>query len=140
MKNKRHVYVRPAEAHEGQLFFDWASENPHGEFDPEVAKFRSSTTWCAYDKDGPLVFQTIQRPLMLESLAPRPGATKEQIAVAMKELTQNAITQAHLAGAGEIYYLGSDEGTDALSTNQIFEKLPFSVFRVKIKDLTCTSA
>jgi hypothetical protein len=135
--NKRHVYVRPAADNEGQLFFDWANENPHGEFDPQVALFKSSTTWCAYDKDGPLVFQTIQRPLMLESLAPRPGATKEQVAMAMKELTQNAITQAHLSGAGEIYYLGSDADTDALSTNQIFEEVPYKVFRVKIRELTC---
>ena len=136
--NNRHIYVRPAEPQEAQLFFDWAAENTHGEFDPEVAKFKSSRTWCAYDKDGPLVFQTIQQPLMLESLAPRPGATKEQVAMAMKELTQNAITQAHLGGSGEIYYLGSDEDTDAFSTNQIFEKLPFKVFRVKLKELTCS--
>ena len=136
--NNRHIYVRPAEPQEAQLFFDWAAENTHGEFDPEVAKFKSSRTWCAYDKDGPLVFQTIQQPLMLESLAPRPGATKEQVAMAMKELTQNAITQAHLGGSGEIYYLGSDEDTDAFSTNQIFEELPFKIFRVKLKDLTCS--
>lgn len=135
--NRRHVYVRPAESHESQMFFDWAVENAKGEFDPQVALFKSSTTWCAYDKTGPLVFQTIQRPLMLESLAPRPGATKEQVAVAMKELTQNAITQASIVGAGEIYYLGSDEDTDEFATNQIFERLPYSIFRVKIKDLSC---
>jgi len=74
---------------------------------------------------------------MLESLAPRPGATKEQVALAMKELTQNAITQAHISGAGEIYYLGSDADTDALSTNQIFEEVKMKVFRVKVRELTC---
>ncbi len=136
--NKRHIYVRPALENEGQMFFDWSRENEHGDFDPEVPMFKSSTTWCAYDKDGPLVFQTIQRPLMLESLAPRPGATKEQIALSMKELTQNCVTQAHILGAGEIYYLGSQDETDALATNQIFEKLPHSIFRVKIKELTCS--
>ena len=138
--NKRNTYVRPIKENEGRLFLDWATENSHGEFDPQVPLFPSSTTWCAYDKDGPLVFQTIQRPLMLETLAPRPGATKEQVALAMKELTQNAITTAHVLGAGEIYYLGSDDGTDALATNHIFEELPYKVFRVKIRELTCTSA
>ena len=129
------IYVRPAQAHEGQLVFDWGMENTKGNFDPEVARFKSSITWCAYDKDGPLVFQTIQRPLMLESLAPRPGATKQQIALAMKELTHNAICQAHIMDAGEVYYLGSDEDTDKFSTNRIFEELPYKVFRVKIADL-----
>jgi hypothetical protein len=135
--NKRHVYVRPIWDSEGKQFMDWALENAHGEFDPQVPLFGSSTTWCAYDKDGPLVYQTIQRPIMLESLAPRPGATKEQIALAMKELTQNAITLAHSTGAGEIYYLSSDSDTDKMAGNQIFEKLPFSVYRTKLKDLTC---
>ena len=131
----RRIYVRPAQAHEGQLVFDWGKENPHGNFDPEVARFKSSITWCAYDADGPVVFQTVQRPLMLESLAPRPGATKQQVALAMKELTQNVITQAHVLDAGEVYYLGSDADTDEFATSHIFEELPYKVFRVKLADL-----
>jgi hypothetical protein len=72
---------------------------------------------------------------MLESLAPRPGATKQQIASAMKELTQNAITQASILDAGEVYYLGSDADTDEFSTSHIFQELPYKVFRVKLADL-----
>ena len=135
--NKRHVYVRPIWDSEGKQFLDWALENSHGEFDAQVPLFNSSTTWCAYDKDGPLVYQTVQRPIMLESLAPRPGATKQQVAVAMKELTQNAITLAHSTGAGEIYFLGSEEDTEDLATNQIFERVILPCYRLKIKDLTC---
>jgi len=72
---------------------------------------------------------------MMESIATRPGASKLEIAEAMKELTQQFVTQAHSRGAGEIYFLGTDEGTDQLATNQIFEKLPYSVYRLKVKDL-----
>jgi hypothetical protein len=72
---------------------------------------------------------------MLESLSPRPGATKQQIASAMKELTQNAITQASILDAGEVYYLGSDADTDEFSTSHIFQELPYKVFRVKLADL-----
>lgn len=134
--NKRHVFVRQILPEESDMFIGWARENAKGNFDPQVALFPTSRTWCAYDKDGPLVYQTVQQPLMLESLAPRPGATREQIAVAMKELTQNAITQAHLGGSGEIYFVGSDAGTDALATNQIFEEVPGKMYRLKIKELT----
>lgn len=129
------IYVRPAQSHEGQLVFDWGTENAKGNFDPEVARFGSSITWCAYDADGPVCFQTIQRPLMLESLAPRPGATKQQIASAMKELTQNAITQSWVMDAGEIYFLGSDEETNDFAVKKLFEKLPYTVYRLKLKDL-----
>jgi hypothetical protein len=129
------VYVRPAHSYESQQFLDWSLENAKGNFDPEVARFKSSITWCAYDSDGPLVFQTIQRPLMLESLAPRPDATNQQIASAMKELTQNAVTQAHVMEAGEIYFLSSDADTDKFAASHIFEELPYKVFRCKLADL-----
>ena len=142
MSSSSRVFVRAAggRGHEkdGQMYFDWARENPVNEFDPEVGLFPSSFTWCAFDKDGPLAYQTIQQPFMLESLAPRPGASKQQIAVALKELTQNAITQANLKGVGEVYYLGTDADTDAMATNQIFEELKFRIFRVKLKDLECS--
>ena len=52
-----------------------------------------------------------------------------------ESLTHNAICQAHIMDAGEVYYLGSDEDTDKFSTNRIFEELPYKVFRVKIADL-----
>lgn len=117
------------------MYFDWMQENPSNEFDPQVALFPTSSTWCAFDKDGPLAFQTIQHPFMLESLAMRPGATKLQTAAAMKELTQNAVTQAAGIGVGEIYYLGSDASTDKFATTYIFEELPFKIFRVKLRDL-----
>ena len=138
--NKPHrlVFVRPLDnvthPKDGQLFFDWAKENPVNEFDPEVAKFKSSYTWCAYDQTGPLAYQTVQRPLMLESLASRPGATKHEVSLALRELTQNAITQAYLVGAGEIYYLGSDDDTNELA-GRLFEELPFKVYRLKIAEL-----
>lgn len=131
----KRVYVRPIFPYESEQFLHWAFENTKGNFDPETPAFPSSRTWCAYDEDGPLVYQTVQQPLMLESLASRPGAKKEQIALAMKELTQNCLTQAHIGGVGEVYYLGSDADTDEFATNHIFEKLPYKVFRVKLADL-----
>ena len=129
------IFVRPVRPDEGQMYFDWMQETPSNEFDPQVALFPTSSTWCAFDKDGPLAFQTIQHPFMLESLAVRPGATKLQAAAAMKELTQNAVTQAAGIGVGEIYFLGSDDETNTFATNHIFEKLPYTVYRAKIKDL-----
>jgi len=132
------VFVRPIRADESQMFFEWATENADkSKFDPEVPLFPSSVTWCAYDKEGPLAYQTIQTPLMLESLAPRPGNTPQQNAAALKELTQNAVTVAHAKGIGEIYFLGSDSDTDEFATNHIFERVNLPVYRCKLKDLTC---
>lgn len=132
----KRVYVRGIRPDEADTFYGWAKENTVNEFDEQVPLFPSSTTWCAYDHDGPLAYQTLQQPLFLESLAPRPGASKIEIALALKELTQNAITLAHSRGCGEVYFLGSDEDTDKLAVNQIFERVNLPLFRVKLKDLT----
>ena len=133
------VLVRPLDnskhPKDGEMFLGWAKENEHGEFDPAVALFPSSFTWCAYDKDGPLAFQTIQQPFMLETLAFRPGATHRQKTVAIRELTHNAIAQASLKGAGEVYFVATEEGTNDLADSQMFEELPWRVFRAKIRDL-----
>lgn len=138
MRNR--VFVRPAKEYEGKLFFDWAAESEVNNFDPEVPRFPSTVTWCAYDKDGPLAFQPVQRPLMLDSTAIRPGATKEQAVVAFRELVQNAVTQAHIVGAGEIYFLGSDQTTSDLAKNQAFEELDVRIYRLKVKATECGSA
>jgi len=130
------VYVRPIRPDEADQYFSWGIENADkNEFDPAVALFPSSTTWCAYDGTGPIAYQTLQQPIMLESLAPRPGLSPVQVASSLKELTKNAITFASTKGAGEVYFLGSDEDTETFATNKIFEQLPFKIFRVKLADL-----
>lgn len=130
------IYVRPIDPSEADIFIGWAKENPKNEFDPAVALFPSSTTWCAYDKTGPLAYQTLQTPIMLESLAPRPGLSPIQISFLLKELTKNAITQAHCRGAGEIYFLGSDDSTNEFAAHHIFEEVPMKVYRLRLADLS----
>jgi hypothetical protein len=132
---RRHLYTRPARVGDGETFLEWSRNNPNNGFDPDVAKYPSTITWVVYDKFGPLAMMPMQCPLMMESIATRPGASKLEIAEAMKELTQQFVTQAHSRGAGEIYFLGTDEGTDSMATNQIFEPLTYKVYRLKIKDL-----
>jgi hypothetical protein len=131
----RHIFVRPATKEDADLFLEWSRSTPNNGWDSEVAKYPSTVTWCAYDRHGPLAFMPVQCPLMMDSLASRPGASKSEIAVALKELTQANVTLAHSKGAGEIYFLGTDDGTDAMAQNQIFEKLNYTVYRLKLKDL-----
>jgi hypothetical protein len=132
---RRHLYTRPATQQDLEKFIQWSAATPNNGFDPDVPAYPSTITWCAYDSEGPLAFMPVQAPLMLDSLATRPGATKLEIAAALKELTQNAVTQCHIRGAGELYFLGSDKGTNFMAENQIFEKTDFTVYRLKIKDL-----
>lgn len=137
---RRWIFVRPAKPEDAEQFLAWSLTNKEqGDFDPEVAKYPSTVVLCAYDQSGPLAYMPLQQPIMqpffLESLAARPGLTKGETAAVLKEFTQAAVTLAEIKGVGEIYFLGTEEGTDAMAANQMFEKLPYSVYRVRVKDL-----
>lgn len=132
---RHHLFVRPARPEDSEQFLEWSRNTSNNGFDPEVARYPSTITWCVYDKSGPLAYMPMQCPLVMDSLASRPGASKSEIASALKELTQEFVTQAHIRGSGEILFLGSEEGTDRLATNQLFEELPYKVYRLRVKDL-----
>lgn len=132
---RNHLFVRPAKFEDAAIFEEWSRNTPNNGFDPEVAKYPSTITWCVYDQHGPLAYMPMQCPLVMDSLAGRPGASKYEIAAALKELTQQFVTQAHARGAGEILFLGSEDGTNELAENQLFEEIPYKVYRLKLKDL-----
>lgn len=129
------VFVRPAKPGDETKFLDWSIENPDNGFDPQVVKTPSTMVLCAYDKTGVLAYQPVQQVFMMDSYAGRPGNTKLQTANALKELFQETVTQAHIKGINEIYYLGTEEGTDRMTTKHVFEELPYKIFRIKVSDL-----
>jgi len=131
----RHIFVRPARPEDTKKFIDWSLETPNNGFDPEVAKYPSTFVLCAYDKDGPLAYMPVQQVFMMDSVAGKPGASRMQIASALKEFTQALVTQAHVKGVGEIYFLATEDGTNKMAENQLFEELPYRAYRIKVAEL-----
>lgn len=149
---RSHIYCRIARETEARVFFEWAMANgERNDFDPMVVTYENTITACAFDEDGPLAFLPLQQPLLvdaeskprpvaetpmfLEGMAFRPGISKLDTSRVMKELLQFAVSLGFLKGTGEIYFLGSDEGTDTLAANQIFKRLPHTVYRLRLSDL-----
>ena len=132
---KNHIFVRPARIEDEDKFTTWTVDTKHNLHDSEVLKYKGTEVWCAYDKDGPIVFVPVQRPRMMEALAIRPDADPIAVAVALKELTQNVVTQCHIDGTGEVYMFCKEESTIKFAEKQLFEKMPWSCYRVKIADL-----
>jgi hypothetical protein len=131
---RRHLFVRPARPADSKQFLDWSCATENNEFDPEIPKCPTTITLCAYDKSGPLVYMPLQQPFFMEALAVRPGLSKAETAEALKELTKAAVTQAHILNKQEVYFLGSEPGTNAMAENQLFERLDYTVYRLKIRD------
>ena len=129
------IFVRPVRPSDAPTFTRWSLETNGNLFDPDVAKYPSTTVWAAFNKKGTVAFLPVQRPLMLDSLAINPEADKGDVGMALKELTQNAVTQAHAQGAGEIYFLCKDESTMEIAKRHAYEEMPWRLFRIKLKNL-----
>lgn len=131
----KHAFVWPARVGEAQQFLDWSLANSGNGFDKNAVKYDGSFVLAAYNHDKTLSYLPVQRPFFVESFAPNPGASESEVVVALKELIQAIVTQAHIKGVGEIYFLGTSEATNEFATNQIFEEVPFKLYRVKLADL-----
>jgi hypothetical protein len=127
------VFVRPAKQSEASLFLEWVKDQP--EWDAFIGIHPGTFTLCAFNKEKIIAFLPVQQPFMYETFAPNPEATELELAIAMKEFTQFLVSQAPLKNVAEMYFLSSDEGTSEFAENHLFEKLPYAVYRVRIRDL-----
>ena len=131
----KHIFVRPAKAGEGEKVVKWSLSTPNNLFDPDVVTYPSTYTYCAFEGDNPLLYAAVQQPQMIEALAINPDADKIHVATALKELTQAVVTKAFEKGSGEIYFLCADDSTSKFARDQLFEEMPWKVYRLKLKDL-----
>ena len=131
----RHIFVRPAIDSDGDAFAAWTVDTKDNLRDAEVLKYKGTVIWCAYGSSGPVVFVPVQKPVMMEALAIKPDADPVDVAVALKELVQAIVTQCHIDGTGEIYFLCKEETTKKFAEKQAFDKLPWDMYRIKVADL-----
>ena len=111
----------------------WGSANPA--WDAKILNYGSSFALAAYNNSGTLGFLPVQRPLVMEAMGFHPLATDPQKALVMKELTHGLILQAYGFGAGEIYFMGSDNGTNDFAERQGFRRVDIPMYRVRLADL-----
>lgn len=128
------VFVRAARPTDRDLFIKWITETPHNEADPNVVGYRSTTFRCAYNPDKIVGYLPLNRPIHLESLAWNPEATGTERAAAIRSLVQDAVRSAEEEGVGEIYFAASEDSLPRFAEKYGFEKLPFSVYRIRVKD------
>jgi hypothetical protein len=132
---KRHIFVRPVRPADTEKFLKWSRETKNNLFDAEVPLYTTTTTRCAFDHNGPIVFVPVQRPLMLDALAINPESDPLSVALALKELTQDAVSTAFNEGRGEVYFFCHDDRTIEFAQKHAYEEMKFKVYRIKLNDL-----
>lgn len=131
----KHIFIRPVRPADGDKFTAWTAGTKDNLFDVDPIAYRGTVIWCAYDETGPIVYAPVQKPAMMEALAINPEANPVDVAIALKELVQNIVTQCHIEGTGEIYFLCKEETTQRFAEKQAFERLPWNVYRIKVANL-----
>lgn len=131
----RHIFVRQARPSEAEMFKKWSEETKNNLCDPAVPLYPSTTTRCAFDNNGPIVFVPFQRPIMLDALAINPESDSLSVALALKELTQDAVSTAYDEGRGEVYFLCHDDSTIQFATKHAYEEVKVKLFRIKLNAL-----
>ena len=127
------IFVRPFRQGDLEKLVAWGSANPA--WDAKILNYGSSFALAAYNNSGTLGFLPVQRPLVMEAMGFHPLTTDPQKALVMKELTHALILQAYGYGAGEIYFMGSDSGTNDFAQRQGFTRLDVPMYRVRLTDL-----
>jgi hypothetical protein len=127
------VFVRPAREEDLKKLLSWAEANPAT--DAKVFTYKNTYTLCAFTSSGVVAYLPVQQPLMMEAVAFHPLATDQYKALAMKELTHALVTSAYLGGSGEIYFLGTNEGTNEFAEKNGFKQVDVPVYRVRVSDL-----
>lgn len=130
----RKIWVRPVRPADQKDFNEYVAITEKNEFDPEVLTYPSTTMLVAHD-GKPVVFLPVQLAVVLESLAIRPDASDFQVSVALKELVSVVSVLAAQRQLGEMYFIGTNERTNAFATKNGFTELPWKVYRLKLSDL-----
>lgn len=130
----RNITVRLAEPKDAELFLKYEAETKNNLWDPAAGLYPSSFTLCTENEQGVVMFLPVQPMLMLESLAIRPESDPKDVAFSLRKLIDQLVDTAKKLGMGEIAFVCKDSATEKFAEHHGFEKLPWNLYRLKIKD------
>jgi len=141
------IFVRPARAEDKEQIAEWFVKTKH--FEPELPKFPSTYTLCAFTKGKIVGFLVVQIEYEYQAVLrfiPNPEASELEKASASFELIKQAIFVGYSGGLTKIYFEGSDTGTNRIASHRfkqisanesqnIFENTNYPVYLLELKDL-----
>ena len=90
--------------------FEWSALlREKNNFDPDVLFYPRTVITRAKADEEPIVYVPVHPVLMFESLAPKPGLSLGQTAMALYRIGELTEQVARDAGFGEMYFLTNDE-------------------------------
>lgn len=119
----RQLKLRFARPEDSRQIAEWLHSSEYNEFNAETLKSPSLSVLCSYDETGPQNYILINKVLMLDSTAPRPGIDVGTAAQSMRDFTKSALLLASGQGISEIYALDMGGGLGEMAQNHHFKLL-----------------
>jgi hypothetical protein len=118
------------------LFNEWLYANRDlNTFDPEIFRYESTRILAADDGSEPVMYMPYHLTIVLESLAPNPTASRQQRALAIRELVHEIADTATKLGVGEIWFAGTDQHLIDFAQDHGFEVMNAKVLKAKTSTL-----
>jgi hypothetical protein len=115
---------------------DWMRTARDGDlFDMDVLNHGSTFCLNAVGSESrSIAYLPIQQPMMLESLACKPGIDDARKSLALSRMVEYAVGEAYRRDVGEIYFLTKDADTEAFALRHNFKALPdgLKAFRLNL--------
>ena len=124
--------VRGAGPQDAQTYADWLQSTPSNLYDPAVYQYPTCTTLVVEHKNEPVLMNSFQGTMTIESLAVRPGLSKLREAAALSELSEAWRKIAAETGIKEIYFTCADERVGQFVEGRGWERLKTPVYRYKL--------
>lgn len=114
------------------LFEQWLDDNEERGHPDENSR-NASTVLEAVDGTGATIcYMPLVPVIMLESLAPKPGATAFEMTHALKVLVQGAALLAKASNNKELVFWATDEATAKVAEYVGFEKVEMPLWRLRL--------
>ena len=136
----RNINVRDVVPDDAQKFIEYEMGTAGNLFDPKSELYKSAFTLCAENEQGPVVFMPVQVTFTLESLGIAPDADKRDVALSLRKIINEVVARAKGTNVvQELYCVCSDESTKTFMKHHQFEELPYTLYRLKVKDYQAKS-
>lgn len=123
--------IRTAEPQDAQNYMDWLKAAADINLvDTEVYSYPTCNTVVIEKGEEPVLMNSFHLVLVLEALAPKPGLSPKDEAIALRELYEGVRNLAAATGVREVYFACVDERLQKFIERKGFKRVHAPVYRM----------
>jgi hypothetical protein len=125
--------TRAAQPHDSKNYSDWLkAASDINLVDTKVYSYPTCNTVVVEQDGEPVLMNSFHAVLVMEALAPKPGLSPKDEALALRELYATVQRIADATGVREVWFMCADERLHKFIERRGFEKVNTAMFRITV--------